>query len=81
MRILVTGGVRSGKSTHAEALVGDEPATYVAPGPTPDAEADPDDREERTEGARGDGTPRESREPHGSYSPTLASRVISCAAE
>ena len=42
MRILVTGGVRSGKSTHAEALVGDEPATYVAPGPTPDAEADPD---------------------------------------
>ena len=42
MRILVTGGVRSGKSTHAEALLGDEPATYVAPGPTPDAEADPD---------------------------------------
>ena len=42
MRILVTGGVRSGKSTHAEALIGDEPATYVAPGPTPDAEADAD---------------------------------------
>ena len=42
MRILVTGGVRSGKSTHAEALLGDESATYVAPGPTPDAEADPD---------------------------------------
>lgn len=42
MRILVTGGVRSGKSTHAEALIGDEPAVYVAPGPTPDAEADPD---------------------------------------
>ena len=42
MRILVTGGVRSGKSTHAEALIGDEPATYVAVGPTPDAEADPD---------------------------------------
>ncbi|CAB4950624.1 unannotated protein [freshwater metagenome] len=42
MRILVTGGVRSGKSTHAEALIGDEPATYVAAGPTPDAEADPD---------------------------------------
>lgn len=42
MRILVTGGVRSGKSTHAEALIGDEPATYVAAGPTPDAENDPD---------------------------------------
>lgn len=42
MRILVTGGVRSGKSTHAEALIGDEPATYVAPGPTPDEEQDPD---------------------------------------
>src|SRR5690606_11545000 len=25
-----------------EALIGDEPATYVAAGPTPDAEADPD---------------------------------------
>lgn len=42
MRILVTGGVRSGKSTHAEALVGDEPATYVAAGPSPDDDADPD---------------------------------------
>ncbi|GAA1933047.1 bifunctional adenosylcobinamide kinase/adenosylcobinamide-phosphate guanylyltransferase [Nocardioides hwasunensis] len=42
MRILVTGGVRSGKSTHAEALLGDEPATYVAPGPSPDVETDPD---------------------------------------
>jgi len=42
MRILVTGGVRSGKSTHAEALIGHEPATYVAAGPRPDAEADPD---------------------------------------
>ncbi len=42
MRILVTGGVRSGKSSHAEALIGHEPATYVAAGPTPDAEGDPD---------------------------------------
>lgn len=42
MRILVTGGVRSGKSTHAESLIGHEPATYVAAGPTLDAEADPD---------------------------------------
>jgi adenosylcobinamide kinase / adenosylcobinamide-phosphate guanylyltransferase len=42
MRILVTGGVRSGKSTHAEGLIGDEPAIYVAAGPSPDVETDPD---------------------------------------
>jgi len=43
MRILVTGGVRSGKSTHAESLLADAgPVTYVAPGPTLDEDADPD---------------------------------------
>lgn len=37
MRILVTGGVRSGKSRHAEALLEDERAVrYVAPGPVRD---------------------------------------------
>ncbi|GAA1538187.1 bifunctional adenosylcobinamide kinase/adenosylcobinamide-phosphate guanylyltransferase [Nocardioides humi] len=37
MRILVTGGVRSGKSRHAEALLADAPAvTYVAAGPMDD---------------------------------------------
>ena len=35
MRILVTGGVRSGKSRHAETLL-TGPATYLAPGPTAD---------------------------------------------
>ncbi|WP_183096170.1 bifunctional adenosylcobinamide kinase/adenosylcobinamide-phosphate guanylyltransferase [Nocardioides stalactiti] len=35
--VLVTGGVRSGKSAHAEALLLDEPATtYVAAGPSYD---------------------------------------------
>ncbi|WP_193607987.1 bifunctional adenosylcobinamide kinase/adenosylcobinamide-phosphate guanylyltransferase [Nocardioides lijunqiniae] len=37
MKVLVTGGVRSGKSRHAESLLEGEPAvTYVAPGPLRD---------------------------------------------
>ncbi|GAA1774628.1 bifunctional adenosylcobinamide kinase/adenosylcobinamide-phosphate guanylyltransferase [Nocardioides hankookensis] len=37
MRVLVTGGVRSGKSRHAESLLDGEPAVrYVAPGPARD---------------------------------------------
>jgi adenosylcobinamide kinase/adenosylcobinamide-phosphate guanylyltransferase len=37
MRILVTGGVRSGKSTHGEALLAGRPSVrYVAPGPAYD---------------------------------------------
>ncbi|WP_300677632.1 bifunctional adenosylcobinamide kinase/adenosylcobinamide-phosphate guanylyltransferase [Nocardioides sp.] len=44
MKVLVTGGVRSGKSRHAEELLIDAPTpiTYVAPGPTPDEDTDPD---------------------------------------
>ncbi|QZT60756.1 bifunctional adenosylcobinamide kinase/adenosylcobinamide-phosphate guanylyltransferase [Mycolicibacterium austroafricanum] len=42
MRILVTGGVRSGKSRHAEALLSDaRQVTYVAPGRPADG-SDPD---------------------------------------
>ena len=43
MKVLVTGGVRSGKSRHAEELLADLPAvTYVAPGPTVEEDPDPD---------------------------------------
>lgn len=42
-RILITGGVRSGKSRYAEALLADSGAvSYVAPGPTPDPATDPE---------------------------------------
>lgn len=43
MRVLVTGGVRSGKSRHAESLLAGLPSvTYVAPGPTTAEDPDPD---------------------------------------
>jgi adenosylcobinamide kinase/adenosylcobinamide-phosphate guanylyltransferase len=43
MKVLVTGGVRSGKSFHAESLLLAAPGvTYVAPGPTVDEDPDPD---------------------------------------
>lgn len=43
MKVLVTGGVRSGKSAHAEALyAGRDDIVYVAPGPTATEDPDPD---------------------------------------
>jgi adenosylcobinamide kinase/adenosylcobinamide-phosphate guanylyltransferase len=42
-RVLVTGGVRSGKSRYAERLLADEPqVAYLAPGPVPDPIGDPE---------------------------------------
>lgn len=57
-KTLFTGGVRSGKSRHAEALLADRRhVTYVAPGPVPDPETDPDwaDRVARHRAQRPDG--------------------------
>ncbi|HXH79445.1 bifunctional adenosylcobinamide kinase/adenosylcobinamide-phosphate guanylyltransferase [Nocardioides sp.] len=43
MLILVTGGVRSGKSWHAESMLTTAPSvSYVAPGPTVAEDPDPD---------------------------------------
>ncbi|KQO42754.1 MULTISPECIES: bifunctional adenosylcobinamide kinase/adenosylcobinamide-phosphate guanylyltransferase [unclassified Aeromicrobium] len=43
MKALVTGGVRSGKSFHAESLVvAHERVVYVAPGPAADPDEDPE---------------------------------------
>jgi adenosylcobinamide kinase/adenosylcobinamide-phosphate guanylyltransferase len=42
-RILVTGGVGSGKSRYAEDLLAHHPhVTYIAPGPVPDPQTDPE---------------------------------------
>ena len=42
-KILVTGGVRSGKSRYAESLLAGHPqVTYLAPGAVPDPVADPE---------------------------------------
>ncbi len=43
MKVLVTGGVRSGKSRHAESLLSGAPSVaYIAPGPTIEEDPDPD---------------------------------------
>src|SRR5215212_1389012 len=43
MKVLITGGVRSGKSFHAESLLLAEPkVTYIAPGPPADPVSDPE---------------------------------------
>lgn len=43
MKVLITGGVRSGKSFHAESmLLAEQAVTYVAPGPRADPETDPE---------------------------------------
>ncbi len=42
-RLMITGGIRSGKSRFAEHLLADQPrVTYIAPGPRPDPNADPE---------------------------------------
>ena len=42
-RVLITGGVRSGKSRHAEALLAEQDSvTYIAPGPLADPVRDPE---------------------------------------
>jgi len=43
VKVLVTGGVRSGKSFQAESLLlGESQVTYVAPGPSAEEDPDPD---------------------------------------
>ena len=43
MKVLVTGGVRSGKSFHAESiLLSESQVTYIAPGPSAEEDPDPD---------------------------------------